>query len=163
MTSPDLLLCLAAAFLMFLGVLGCIIPGLPGTPFCWLSILAAKFITFSHLSWNVVIISGVVCVIVEVVNNFLPSYFSKISGGSKAGAWGAFIGTFVGLLTGNIGGILLGPFFGALAGEMIHDASDFSRAVKSASYSFLGFITGTGLRLITALIFLVVLVKSFLN
>ena len=72
------------------------------------------------------------------------------------------LGVLAGVLTGQILLIFLGPFIGALIGEIIHDASDFKRAFRSACYSFLGFITGTGLKLITGSCLLILFIRSLI-
>ena len=107
-----------------------------------------------------IIIFAVVCVAVEIVNNLVPSYFTKKSGGSKAGSWGSTIGVFAGMFTGQIVLIFLGPFIGAFIGEMLHDSTNIKKALNSACYSFLGFVTGTGLRLVAAAVIAITAVKS---
>ncbi len=162
MTALGIFLLVLAFFCITIGIIGCIIPILPGSPFCWLGLLLAHFAKNELISWKLLIIMAVVTVVVEIINSLVPAYFTKKVGGSKAGSWGSTIGAFVGALTGNIILIFLGPFIGALIGELIHDRSDLNRAVKSATYAFLGFLTGTGLRLILALSFLVLLIKALL-
>jgi uncharacterized protein YqgC (DUF456 family) len=43
-------------------------------------------------------------------------------------------------------GMLLGMFLGALIGELMHDSSNFSRALGVACYSFVGFLLSTGIK-----------------
>ncbi len=159
----DIALIVAAALLFIVGIIGCVIPGIPGTPLCWGGLLVGHFVSRTSLPWPVLIGTALVCVAVEIVNNLVPSYFTRKSGGSKAGSTGAIVGVFVGMFTGQILLILLGPFIGALVGELFHDYSDFKKAFRSACYSFLGFLTGTGLRLIVAAIFVVVFIRSFFS
>ncbi|MBQ5646899.1 MAG: FAD-dependent oxidoreductase, partial [Treponema sp.] len=89
----------------------------------------------------------------------LPVVFTKQSGGSKEGTWGSTIGLIIGFFIGPIG-IILGPFCGAYIGELIHDSSDNSRAIKAAFGSFKGFILGTGLKMIACAIFLWIYIIS---
>lgn len=160
MTVTNIALIAAAILLFIVGIIGCIIPGLPGTPLCWAGMLVSSFVSFSSLTWTHIIIFAVVCVAVEIVNNLVPSYFTKKSGGSKAGSWGSTIGVFAGMFTGQIVLIFLGPFIGAFIGEMLHDSTNIKKALNSACYSFLGFITGTGLRLVVAAVIVITAVKS---
>ncbi|MCR5763881.1 MAG: DUF456 domain-containing protein [Treponema sp.] len=156
MTVINIALIIAAILLFIIGIIGCIIPGLPGTPLCWAGMLVSSFVSFSSLSWTYIIICAAGCIAVEIINNLVPSYFTKKSGGTKAGSWGSTIGVFAGMLTGQIILIFLGPFIGAFIGEMIHDSTDIKKAFHSACYSFLGFITGTGLRLVAAAVIVVI-------
>lgn len=160
MTVINIALIALAVILFIIGIIGCIIPGLPGTPLCWAGMLASSFASFSKLSISTLIICAAACIAVEVINNIVPSYFTKKSGGTKAGSWGATIGVFAGMFSGQIILIFLGPFIGAFIGEMIHDGKNIKRAINSACYSFLGFITGTGLRLVAASIIVVIAVKA---
>src|SRR5690606_41814330 len=77
---------------------------------------------------------------------------SRRFGGSKMGEKGAMIGVFAGLLMGPFG-IIIGPFLGAFIGEMIHDRSNINGALRAAIGSFIGFLTGTGIKLILCLVF----------
>ena len=162
MTALDIVFIVIASLLLLVGTIGCIIPGLPGTPLCWAGLVLGSFSKQSSLSWwPALIITAAVTVCVEILNNLVPGFFTKKAGGSKVGSWGATIGVFVGLFTGSPLGILAGPFVGALIGELIHDNSNFKKALKAAVSSFLGFLTGTGMRLIVSAIFVVIFVRSF--
>ena len=161
MTALDIGLIAVASLLLLIAVIGCIIPGLPGTPLGWLGMLTVYFCPASNLTVRTLIISAAVCVAAELINFFVPSFFTKKAGGSKTGSWGATIGVFLGILTANPVGILLGPFAGALIGELMYDNSNFKRALKAACFSFLGFITGTGLRIIVCAFFIFICIKSF--
>lgn len=161
MAITDIVLIVVAALLLIIGIIGCIIPGLPGTPLCWAALLAGHFCSLCALSWPLLAVTGAACIAVEIIDNIIPAYFTKISGGTRAGSIGSVVGALAGVFSGQIVLIFVGPFFGALAGELIHDRTDAKRAFKSACFSFLGFMTGTGLRLITSGIFAVIFVRSF--
>lgn len=161
MTPIEILLIALTVLLMFIGIVGCIIPGLMGTPLCWGALLASYFVSTCSLTLVTLIVCAVITIIAELVNTFVPAFFTVKAGGSKAGTVGAIVGTFVGIFFGGFIGIIVGPFLGAFVGELIHDNSDFERALTSAVFAFLGFIMGTGLRLIVACAFLIVLVHSY--
>lgn len=158
----DIVLIVVAAILFLIGIIGCVVPGLPGVPLCWGGLLAGYFIHLKNpLTVSMLIISGVICVIVTIVDFVVPSYFTKKSGGSKAGSTGSTLGVLAGVLTGQLFLIFFGPFIGALIGELIHDSTDKRKALRSACYAFLGFITGTGLKLISSGWMIYVFIKSF--
>ncbi|MCR5620331.1 MAG: DUF456 domain-containing protein [Treponema sp.] len=163
MVVLDIVLILAAALLFLVGIIGCVVPGLPGVPLCWGGLLVGHFIHCKEpVTFTVLIIAAIVCVIVTIVDFVVPSYFTKKSGGSKAGSTGSMLGVLAGVLTGQMLLIFIGPFIGALIGEIIHDASNMRKAFRSACYSFLGFITGTGLKLVTAGCLLVLFIRSLI-
>ncbi len=62
------------------------------------------------------------------------------------GIRGSMLGLIIGLFFPPIG-IIIGPFLGALVAELIHDAHDTPKAIKSALGSFIGFLLSTGLKL----------------
>lgn len=72
-----------------------------------------------------------------------------------------FLGAIVGIFFGPFG-IILGPFVGALAGELLVNYQDFSRALKIAYSSFMGFLLGTGLKLIWCLMMIYWYVKELI-
>ena len=161
MLVKDVAFIAIGVLLIVVGLIGCIIPGLPGTPLCWGALLLAHFTSLSSISWLPIIILGILTLIVEILNVFVPGMLTKASGGSKAGTIGSTIGCFAGLFMGSVWTIIAGPFVGALVGELIHDSSDMKRVFKSALFSFLGFLTGSGIRLIVSAVIIIVWVKSF--
>lgn len=163
MVARDIIFIALGAIMIIVGIIGCVVPGMPGTPLCWGALMLGYFVQWADVAIPALIIFGVLTLAVEILNNFVPSFFTKKSGGSKAGANGATVGVILGVFTGNIIGILLGPFIGALVGELIHDHSQFKTALKSAWFSFLGFLTGSGLRLIVSLSIVVYYISTFFH
>lgn len=131
------------------GVAGCVVPILPGTPICFVGMLLCQW-AGAGFSTDTLIVWAVVAVVVTLLDNFLPVLMTKRFGGSKAASRGAMVGIIVGFFAGPIG-IILGPFFGALIGELTHDGSDSARAFKVAFGSFAAFICGTGIKLVASI------------
>lgn len=148
-----------ALLFIVVGVLGSILPALPGPPICYVGMLLVHWSTGAFDS-NTLLTWGVIVVIVTILDNLLPIWFTKKFGGSKRAAWGATIGVIAGLFLGPVG-ILLGPFLGALIGELSLDSKDSTRAFRAAFGSFAAFITGVGLKLICCIAIAVPIVKSF--
>ena len=109
-----------AIVLFAVGLIGTVIPALPGTTI----ILAAAIIhrvmvgADKSMGWKTTIIL-VLLTLVSYAFDFLGSYFgSKYFGATKWGAFGAIVGALIGLLFGIIG-LFAGPVIGAVAGEFI--------------------------------------------
>ena len=76
----------------------------------------------------------------------------KFGGGRKA-ILGTFLGLFMGLLFPPVG-LLIGPFIGAFIGALLEVQDDNTRALKVAIGSFIGFVTGTILKLVVSSVLL---------
>lgn len=144
------------------GLLGVIVPILPGTLLSYVGLVCAYFVTGSVITMTQLIICGVVSLVVILLDYLLPGYFTKIFGGTKAGITGATIGTFVGILFG-IPGIILGPFFGAVIGEMVGSKTGIDKALTIGLGSLLSFLVGSGIKLIAGLYMIYLILKVFIN
>lgn len=109
--------------LMGVGVIGAIIPGLPGSSIILVAILIWSIATdFAGIGLPLIIIF--VVLILSAVVEYLALYFGvKQSGASKWSQYGAIAGIvlgFVGLLPAlPLGGPLFGVLFGAILGAFI--------------------------------------------
>jgi len=130
-----------------LGVIGSLLPVLPGPPLAWLGILLTHFASSVQYSTRFLIITAIVMILATVLDYFIPIWGTKKFGGTRAGVIGCTIGLVVGLFFGPLG-IILGPFIGALLGELAVNQKELKKALKSATGSFLGFVVGTGIKLV---------------
>ena len=151
--DPTLFFAILAGILLLAGLVGTVLPVLPGPPIAWAGLLAAHFSRYSNLEIWILIATGIAAAIVTVIDNVFPSLMTKKAGGSKAATWGCTIGLLASFFLGPLF-ILIAPFVGAFIGEMIHDSSDAKRALKAAFGAFKGFLLGTGLKMITVICFI---------
>ena len=158
----DIGLLIIALMAGVVGLVGVIVPVLPGTLLSFAGLVCAYFVTGSTITTTQLIVCGVVSVIVVLLDYLLPGYFTKLFGGTKAGITGATIGTFVGLLFG-LPGILLGPFFGAVIGEMVGGNVDIDKALSVGMGSLLSFLVGSGIKLIAGLYMIYHIIKVFIG
>jgi uncharacterized protein YqgC (DUF456 family) len=86
-------------------------------------------------------------------------WFTKVTGGSKYAERGAIAGLVLGIIFTPIG-MILGSFLGALLSEWYYNRQGFFQAFKAAIGSFLGFITGTGLKIFVSAIMMWKIVVS---
>ena len=140
-----------------IGIAGSILPGLPGTPFSWIGMLILYIWgtgtngAGEPMSTQTLIIWGLVVVIVSVIDYIVPMYFTKITGGSKYAERGALIGLIAGIILTPVG-MILGSLLGAFLGEMLYAKKDTESSLKAALGSFFGFILGTGIKTIVAVL-----------
>lgn len=140
------LIILAGAILMLLGILGSFLPVLPGPPLSYAGLLALQLLPEPAYSTRFLLIYAGLTLLVTVIDYVVPVYGSKRLGASKYGIWGSTIGLIAGLFFFPPFGIIVGPFLGAVAGELIHGKNTYD-ALKSGLGAFLGFVTGTLLKL----------------
>uniref|UniRef100_UPI003FEE41AD DUF456 family protein n=1 Tax=Alistipes putredinis TaxID=28117 RepID=UPI003FEE41AD len=117
----DIALSIAAFLFSITGIVGCIVPIIPGVALSYAGLLCASFCSYSEISSATLWIWLAVTVAVSVIDYFLPGYFARLVGGTRAGSIGATVGMiagfFAGFFAGGLVGVILGPFFGAGIGE----------------------------------------------
>lgn len=140
----------AGAALVLLGLVGCIVPVLPGPPLGWVGLLLLRLTPMGEsVSNDTLVGTGVLAALVTVADYVLPLWTTRRFGGSKWGIWGATIGLLLGLFLFPPLGIVVGPFAGAFIGERMGRAEGVD-PWRSALGSFVGFLLGTGLKLVVS-------------
>jgi hypothetical protein len=154
----DIAILIVAGLLMVLGIIGCIVPGLPGTPIAYAGLWMAQLSDRVDFSWQTLLIWGIVTVVVSVLDYVVPAWGTKQFGGTKWGIWGSTIGVFVGLFFGAVG-VIVGPLAGAVLGELL-GGKDVSEALRAGWGSFIGIFFGTVLKLICCGLMTVTLIQA---
>ncbi|MEQ9592325.1 MAG: DUF456 domain-containing protein [Cyclobacteriaceae bacterium] len=148
----DILWAVIGGILMLAGIAGSLLPLLPGPPLSYLGLLVlqlrdpAPFTSEFLLGWAAVVLA------ILLLDYFVPIYGTKKFGGTKYGLWGCTVGLIAGFWFGPVG-IVAGPFVGALIGEWVANKNS-DQALKAALGSFVGFLLGTVLKLITCVVML---------
>lgn len=145
----DILITICAILCGIIGVLGAVLPVLPGPALSFVGMVLAYFNGGDTITERMLWIWGIITIVVSILDYILPGYFSKIFGGTKAGITGATIGVFAGLFMGPLG-IILGPFVGAVIGELLHEKKNLDKAITVGFGSLLSFLVGSGVKLILA-------------
>jgi uncharacterized protein YqgC (DUF456 family) len=114
----DVLLWLLAAVLVLAGLLGLILPALPGAPLLFAGLLVAAWVEdFSYVGSGTLVVLGALALLTYAVDFVASALGAKRFGASNRAIVGAAIGALVGIFFG-LPGILLGPFVGAVVGEL---------------------------------------------
>jgi uncharacterized protein YqgC (DUF456 family) len=147
----DIALYLLAAVLIIGGLIGSIIPALPGLPMIFGGIwLSAAVDNYRHIgAWWLLIIGalGAAGVIIEFIASTLGA---KRVGASRLALWGASLGTLAGLFLG-IPGLIFGPFVGALLGELA-SGNSVLRSAHVGVGTWIGLLFGTLLKLVISFV-----------
>jgi|SRR5690606_5737465 len=148
----DVLLVVLAAIAIITGIIGSLLPVLPGPPLAWAGLLLLHYSDYAQFSQRFLIITAIITIAVVALDYIIPVWGTKKHGGSKAGQYGAVAGIIIGLFAGPAG-IILGPFLGAFIGELLHDPGNRSRALRAAWGSFIGSLVGTGVKVVLCFVF----------
>lgn len=148
-----------AVILGVLGIIGSIVPVLPGPPLSWAGILLMYFFGGTDkagdpMSQKLLFILLGVTVAVTVLDYIIPALFTRLSGGSKYASWGAVIGLFAGLIFPLPGGMIVTSLLGAFLAELLLAGKNAGASLKSSLGAFLGFLFGTGIKLIASAVML---------
>ena len=130
----DILLITLGGICLIVGLLGCVLPVIPGPPISYAGLLLLHITDRAQFSTTQLLVWLLLVVVVQVLDYFTPVIGSKFSGGTKWGSWGCLIGSIV--------GIVLGPFGGAFIGELLGERSARD-AFKSGIGALIGFLVGT--------------------
>ncbi len=132
--------------IMVVGIIGSVVPGIPGTGLIVIAILIWGFIHgFAGLTIPLGVAVGVLILGIGV--DFLATYWgAKQAGASRWGQIGAVVGFLVGFFGllpalpfgGPLLGILIGPLLGAIVGEFL-----YRRDIRIAVKAGIGIVVGS--------------------
>lgn len=152
--TMDLTIIAIVALVYLLSYVGAFHPAIPGPLIAFGAYWLMSFHSQVDIAGSTLLTVACITILVFVIDFTMPAYISKRLGGSKASNRGALIGTVIGALFMPLGfvSLFLGPMIGAFVGEMTQKNADTNHAIKIAFGAFLGFVTGTGLKLIFAFV-----------
>ena len=141
MTTEQIIGLILTLIVMFAGVAGSILPGLPGTPLVLLAAIGHKlYFGPTGTAWWVLVILGGLTVISVLVDYAASIYGAKRLGATWRGAVGAIVGALIGLFF-NLPGIILGPFVGAVLFELA-GGREWKEASRAGVGATLGLLAG---------------------
>ena len=135
----SVLLIIIGGILVVVGIVGCVLPVLPGPPISYVSlILLSLAYRWKAYSTNFLIVMGIITVVVTVLDFILPVYLPKRYGASKYGIWGSIIGMLAGMIFFPPFRLIIGTFLGAMLGELA-----FNKDKRASLKAALGVLVGT--------------------
>ncbi len=147
---------LVLAIILFgVGLLGSILPILPGPIIIFAGMLLYGFMTdFATLDTYFFLLQALVVVLIFSIDYLASAAGTKRSGGSKQAAWGAAVGIIPGLLFFGPLGIVIGPFMGAVAVELLRGV-EINQAFRIGFGTLIGVLGGTVLKVLIGIMMIV--------
>ena len=179
---PENTLLVVTLIAMFVGLVGSVLPALPGVALIFISALVYAFSTgFEVVGGWVVALLGLFAALALVADFVGTSYgarrFGASSWGTAGGAIGGIVGALVGLLflgIGSLFGLILGSVAGVFLGEYLRrrrhgtpsqgpDAArsggdDWRRTGRAAGGVFVGYLIGAAAQGVLGLVSVIVFV-----
>ena len=119
MEWSEILYFVLAIGVMLFGLLGCILPVIPGIPLIWATAFFYGLLTgFEDIGRDYLLVFGILSAISLLLDWFVGVYGAKRLGASTWGMVGAFIGMILGAIVGTLPGLIIGPLIGAIAFEL---------------------------------------------
>jgi uncharacterized protein YqgC (DUF456 family) len=135
-----------AAVLVLIGLVGVVLPALPGLPLVFAGMLLAAWAGgFEQIGPVPLVVLGLMTAVSFVIDFWATAHGAKRVGASRKALVGAVLGTFAGLFFAPIG-LFVGPFLGALVGELMH-GKEFRQAAKVGLGTWLGIVLAVVLKL----------------
>ena len=142
-----------AALIVIGGLIGTVVPALPGVPLIFAGLVLAAWSTgFEPVGWGTIGVMGALTALAVLIDFLSAAFGAKRQGASPRAFWGATLGAMVGLFFG-LAGILLGPFIGAVAAEL-SAGSGAQQAGRSGYGVWVGLVLGTAAKLAIAFLLL---------
>ncbi len=139
---------LIAGFLFLVaGLVGCVLPMVPGPPLAYVGMLVLQLSDRVHFSVTTLVVSLILVVISLVIDYVAPLIGTKMYGGSRWGNWGCIAGTVLGIFIFPPWGFIIGPLGGAIIGELMYGKKG-NEAVLAGLGAFIGFFSGLILKLL---------------
>ncbi|MFM7571011.1 MAG: DUF456 domain-containing protein [Betaproteobacteria bacterium] len=142
----DIALWVLAFALIGIGLLGTVLPALPGPPLVLLGVLLAAWIDgFARIPGYVCAIVSALALVAMAIDWIAGAMGAQKMGASKWAIIGATIGAILGVLSGFLG-LLFMPLAGAALGEFLA-RQDLLRAGQVGLATWLGMLIGTVVKL----------------
>ena len=150
-----------AGLIVITGLIGTVLPALPGIPIVFAGLVLAAWSTqFEPVGWGTIAVLAVLTVISVLIDLLASAFGAKRLGASPRAFWGAALGAIIGIFFG-LPGIILGPFIGAVAAEL-SGGQGARQAGRSGYGVWIGLILGTAAKLSIAFLMLGIFLLKYL-
>ncbi len=151
-----------ALLLVAIGIIGSVLPMLPGVPLVFAGmLLAAWHGDFARVGILSMVIIGAIGLLAWAVDFFASIVTAKKVGASKNALIGAGLGAVLGIFAG-LPGLILGPAIGAVIGELTAHSNKTKATVVGVAAG-LGFVLAMVIKLLLILVMLAIFGYAYYN
>lgn len=147
-----------ALIVMLIGLIGIVVPMIPGTPLIFLAALIYGLVDrFQTVGWPTLVVLGLLALVATTADLWASSIGAKMGGAS---VWSMVVGLLGGLV-GFIAFSLVGAIIGAIAGVLLTEiirVKDWRKALKAGSGWAIGWVLSTFLQLGIGLVMVAIFV-----
>ena len=141
---------LLAAVLVIAGLIGLVLPALPGAPLIFAGlVLAAWADDFAYVGLWTIVVLALIALLTYAVDFWATMFGAKKFGASKRAVIGALLGLLIGVFLGFVG-VIFGPFIGAVIGEL-SARRDLGQAARAGVGATIGVVLGAALKIALAI------------
>ena len=120
-----------ALLVMVVGLIGTVLPVIPGTILIFLSALGYAFIEgFQTVGWPTLVVLGVLALVATTADLWASSIGAKVGGASGWSVLAGMIGGLIGFLVLSLVGAIIGAILGVLLTEIVR-LGDWRKALKA--------------------------------
>lgn len=146
----DIVWIIIGSVFIIAGIIGSVIPVVPGTPFSYLGLIFLQLTENPPFEIYFMLIWAVIVFIVSGLDYLATIFGTQQMGGTRYGIAGCLIGGVIGLIIFPPLGIILGPIAGAYIGELV-GGKNRDQALKAGMGAVFGFFISTVLKLVVSL------------
>jgi uncharacterized protein YqgC (DUF456 family) len=147
-----------ALVIMLVGVLGIVVPVLPGTILIFIGALFYGFVEgFQAVGWPTLLALGLLTVLATTAELWASTIGAKMGGASGWSVLAGMAGGLLGLVFLNLPGAIAGAVLGVLLSEMLR-VGDWKKALKAGGGWALGWLISTVLQLGVGLVMVVIFI-----
>jgi uncharacterized protein len=157
----DIALIILWWILCIIAIIGSLLPVLPGPLLAYIAFILLQLTSGHPFSRTFFIVRALIIIFLTVLDYVVPSRGTKKFGWTKRGVRGSNIWLVIAVIIlpllwitiGPFGliGLIAGPFLGSYLGEK-YAGKEHNHALRSARWSFIGFVTGSLLKLVVSII-----------
>jgi len=168
----DIVLIVIWALLCVVAIVGSLLPVLPGPLLAYIAFILLQLTSAHPFGWTFFIVRALIIIFLTILDYVVPSRWTKKFWWTKWGVRGSNIGLLISVIVLPIFWIVIWPFglIGLVAWPFLwsylwekYAGKHHEHALRAARWSFIGFITGSLLKLVISIIMCIYFISASYN